>query len=254
MSEKVAKYKYDLGVNIMALPIMDHPTYELQIPSTKKKIRYRPFLVKEEKVLLLAMESGDEGNIKQAVIDLLTACIKSKIKIESLSLFDLEYIFLNIRAVSVGEVVEMKLTCSDDGETEVPYALNLTEISVFFPKGHTNKIMLTKDTGVIMKYPSFKTFVDQNFGTGEEITQDNLTTIISENIDQIFQGEDVYDSSTTTKKEFIEFVESLTNEQLLKLQKFFETSPRLEHSFTIKNPNTGVESEYVLRGLNSFFG
>ena len=114
--------------------------------------------------------------------------------------------------------------------------------------------MLTKDTGVIMKYPSFKTFVDQNFGTGEEITQDNLTTIISENIDQIFQGEDVYDSSTTTKKEFIEFVESLTNEQLLKLQKFFETSPRLEHAFTIKNPNTGVESEYVLRGLNSFFG
>ena len=237
----------------MVLPTMDHPTYELLIPSSKKKIKYRPFLVKEEKVLLLAMESGDDNNIKQAVVDLLSSCIKSKIKIESLSLFDLEYIFLNIRAVSVGEVVEMKLTCTDDETTEVPYVLNLTEVKVIFPEGHTNKIMLTEDTGVIMKYPSFSNFIDQNFGTGKEITQDNLTSIIAENIDQIFQKEDVYDSSTTTPKEFVEFVESLTNEQLIKLQEFFQTSPRLEHSFKITNPNTGVESEYVLRGLNSFF-
>ena len=237
----------------MVLPTMDHPTYELLIPSSKKKIKYRPFLVKEEKVLLLAMESGDDNNIKQAVVDLLSSCIKSKIKIENLSLFDLEYIFLNIRAVSVGEVVEMKLTCTDDETTEVPYVLNLTEVKVIFPEGHTNKIMLTEDTGVIMKYPSFSNFIDQNFGTGKEITQDNLTSIIAENIDQIFQKEDVYDSSTTTPKEFVEFVDSLTNEQLVKLQTFFETSPRLEHTFKITNPNTGVESEYVLRGLNSFF-
>lgn len=236
----------------MALPTMDLPTYELEIPSTRKKIKYRPFLVKEEKVLLMAMETEDENSIRDATLNLLKSCIQSRIKIEDLSTFDLEYIFLNIRAVSVGEIVQLMITCNDDGETQVKYNLNLTDVSVIFPEGHDNKIMLNDTTGVIMKYPSFDRFVEGNISE-KEITPDQITEIIAESIDQIFQGEDVYDSSTTSKKEFIKFVEELTNAQLEKLQKFFETSPRLEHSFKVTNPNTGVESEYTLRGLQSFF-
>ena len=253
MSEKVAKYKYDLGVNIMALPKLDLPIYELVLPSTKKKIKYRPFLVKEEKVLLIALESNDEKNIREAVVQLLKNCIQSRLKVENLSIFDLEYIFLNIRAVSVGEEVQMKITCSDDGETEVGYNLNLTDVTVNFPEGHSNKIMLTDTTGVIMKYPSFDRFVDANFA-GKGVTQENVLNIIAESIDQIFQGEEVFDQSTTSKKEFLQFVESLTNEQLIKLQEFFETAPRLEHNFRITNPKTGVESDYTISGLSNFFG
>ena len=237
----------------MALPTMDLPTYELEIPSTKKKIRYRPFLVKEEKVLLLAIESNDDKNIRDAVLGLLKACIQSRVKIENLATFDLEYIFLNIRAVSVGEIVEMNVTCQDDEETQVRYNLNLTDAQVIFPEGHSNKIMLTDTTGVIMKYPSFDRFVNGQFGDGS-VDENEVIKIIAESIDQIFQGEEVYDDSTTSKKEFIQFVESLTNAQMEKIQAFFESSPRLEHKFTVTNPNTGVESEYTLRGLNSFFG
>lgn len=237
----------------MALPTMDLPTYELEIPSTKKKIRYRPFLVKEEKVLLLAIESNDDKNIRDAVLGLLKACIQSRVKIENLATFDLEYIFLNIRAVSVGEIVEMNVTCQDDEETQVRYNLNLTEAQVIFPEGHSNKIMLTDTTGVIMKYPSFDRFVTGQFSDGS-VDENEVIKIIAESIDQIFQGEEVYDDSTTSKKEFIQFVESLTNAQMEKIQAFFESSPRLEHTFTVTNPNTGVESEYTLRGLNSFFG
>ncbi len=236
----------------MALPTMDLPTYELEIPSTKKKIKYRPFLVKEEKVLLLALESENEKNIKDAVVGLLKACIQSRVKVENLATFDLEYIFLNIRAVSVGEIVEMNVTCQDDDETQVRYNLNLTDVDVIFPEGHSNKIMLTDTTGVVMKYPSIDGFVQGQFsGINKDF---DVIDAVAASIDQIFQGEDVYDESTTTKKEFVQFVESLTNEQLEKIQVFFETSPRLEHTFKVPNPNTGVESEYTLRGLQSFFG
>ena len=236
----------------MALPTMDLPTYELEIPSNKKKIKYRPFLVKEEKVLLLALESENEKNIKDAVVGLLKACIQSRVKVENLATFDLEYIFLNIRAVSVGEIVEMNVTCQDDDETQVRYNLNLTDVNVIFPEGHTSKIMLTDTTGVVMKYPSIDGFVQGQFsGAGKDF---DVIDAVAASIDQIFQGEDVYDESTTTKKEFVQFVESLTNEQLEKIQAFFETSPRLEHTFKVPNPNTGVESEYTLRGLQSFFG
>ena len=253
MSEKSAKYKYDLGVDIMALPTMDLPTYDLEVPSSKKKIKVRPFLVKEEKVLLMALESENEENIRGAVQNLLKSCIQSRIKLENLATFDLEYIFLNIRAVSVGEIVEINVTCQDDNETTVRYNLNLTDVKVTFPKGHSNKIMLTKDTGVIMKYPSFNRFVDSQFAN-KEVTEDTVLEIIAESIDQIFQGEEVFDESTTTPKEFKEFVESLTNAQMEKLQKFFETSPKLEHKFKIKNPNTDVESDYTISGLAAFFG
>lgn len=237
----------------MALPTMDLPSYELEIPSNKKKIKIRPFLVKEEKVLLLALESDDEKNIKDAVFNLLKACIQSRIKVENLSTFDLEYIFLNIRAISVGEVVEILITCQDDEETKVKYNLNLTNINVIFPEGHTNKIMLTDTTGVIMKYPSFDDFVEGQF-SNKQYNEDSVIKIIAGSIDQIFQGDEVYDSSTTTKKEFLQFVENLTKDQLEKIQEFFESAPRLEHTFNITNPNTGVESEYNLRGLQSFFG
>ena len=237
----------------MALPTMDLPTYDLEVPSTKKKIKFRPFLVKEEKVLLMALESDNEENIRSAVQSLLKSCIQSRIKLENLATFDLEYIFLNIRAVSVGEVVEINVTCQDDNETSVRYNLNLTDVNVNFPKGHSNKIMLTKDTGVIMKYPSFDRFVDSQFAN-KEVTEDTVLEIIAESIDQIFQGEEVYDESTTSPKEFKEFVESLTNAQMEKLQKFFETSPKLEHTFKVTNPKTNVESEYTISGLASFFG
>ena len=237
----------------MALPTMDLPTYDLEVPSTKKKIKFRPFLVKEEKVLLMALESENDENIRNAVQTLLKGCITTRIKFENLATFDLEYIFLNIRAVSVGEVVEINVTCRDDEETQVRYNLNLTDVKVNFPKGHTNKIMLTKDTGVIMKYPSFNRFVDSQFAN-KEVTEETVLDIIAESIDQIFQGEEVFDESTTTPKEFKEFVESLTNNQMEKLQSFFQTSPKLEHSFKVKNPNTDVESEYTISGLASFFG
>ena len=237
----------------MALPTVDLPTHELEIPSNKKKIKFRPFLVKEEKVLLLALESENEKNIRDAVLSLLKGCISSRIKIDNLATFDLEYIFLNIRAVSVGEVVDINVTCQDDEKTQVKYQLNLTDVQVNFPEGHSNKIMLTDDLGVIMKYPSFNRFVESQFSQ-KDVNEDTVVEIIAESIDQIFQGEEVYDESTTTPKEFVQFVESLTTQQLEKLQGFFETSPRLEHKFKIKNPNTDVESDYTLSGLQSFFG
>ncbi len=235
----------------MALPTMDLPTYDLVIPSNKKKIKFRPFLVKEEKVLLMALESENEKSIRDAVFELLKACISTRIKLENLATFDLEYIFLNIRAVSVGEIVPMNITCQDDEETQVQYNLNLTAAEVIFPEGHTNKIMLSDDLGVIMKYPSFDGFIEGQFAQSKDM---DVIKIVAESIDQIFQGDEVFDESTTSKKEFLQFVESLTNQQLEKIQAFFETSPRLEHTFKITNPKTGVESEYTLRGLQSFFG
>ena len=235
----------------MALPTMDLPTYELVVPSTKKKIKFRPFLVKEEKILLMALETNDEKNIRESIYELLKSCITTRIKLENLATFDLEYIFLNIRAVSVGEIVQMNVTCQDDEKTQVMYNLNLTEAEVVFPEGHTNKIMLTDTLGVMMKYPSFDGFVESQFTEDKEF---DVIKVVAESIDQIFQGEEVFDESTTSKKEFVQFVESLTSPQLEKIQEFFETSPRLEHKFKVTNPNTGVESEYTLRGLQNFFG
>ena len=235
----------------MALPTMDLPTYDLVIPSNKKKIKFRPFLVKEEKILLMALETDNEKNIKNAVFELLKACISTRIKLENLASFDLEYIFLNIRAVSVGEIIQMNITCQDDEKTQVKYNLNITEAEVIFPKGHDSKIMLTDTLGVIMKYPSFDGFVQGQFTNNTEF---DVIKVIAESIDQIFEGEEVYDESTTSKKEFVQFVESLTNEQMTKVQAFFETSPRLQHVFKVKNPETGVESEYTISGLSNFFG
>ena len=237
----------------MALPQIVLPTYELEIPSNGKKIKYRPFVVKEEKLLLLALETEDEKQIEDAVRTLLKGCIQSRVKIEDLAIFDLEYIFLQIRAVSVGEIIEMRVTCKDDGKTTINYNLNLTEVKVTMPEDYSNKIMLSEDMGVIMKYPSWTEFIVGSV-MGADPTAETVLNIVSNCIDQIFDGEDVYDSSTTSKKEFLEFVENLTNQQFEKIQKFFDESPKLEHRFTIKNPNTGVENEFVIAGLSNFFG
>ena len=236
----------------MALPQVSLPTYELEVPSTGKTIKYRPFVVKEEKLLLLALESGDDKQIEEATKTLLKGCIQSRVKLEDLALFDLEYIFLQIRAVSVGEVVEMMLTCEDDGETQVRYNLNLTEVKVEKPEGHSNKIMLSDTMGVIMKYPSFEEFVKVSI-IGKD-TSSEVIEIMAKCIDQIFDSEDVYDSSTTSKKEFVQFIENLTNKQFEDVQEFFEGMPVLKHEIKLKNPNTGVDNTIVIQGLSNFFG
>ena len=237
----------------MALPQVVLPTYELEIPSNGKKIKYRPFVVKEEKLLLLALESEDSTQIESAVKQLLKGCIQSRIKLDDLAIFDLEYIFLQIRAVSVGEVVEMTITCQDDNTTKVQYNLNLSEVNVVKPEGHSNKIMLSDDMGVIMKYPQWNDFIVGSV-MGQSPSAEGIVEIIAECVDQIFDGEDVYDSSTTSKKEFVQFVENITNAQFEKIQEFFQSCPRLEHKFTVINPNTGEPSEFVLTGLSNFFG
>ena len=237
----------------MALPQVALPTYELKIPSTGKTVKFRPFVVKEEKLLLLALESKNQKNIEDAVKQLLKGCIQSRIKIDNLPIFDLEFIFLQIRAVSVGEIIEMNVTCKDDNETRVKYNLNLAEVQVKFPEGHSNKIELSDKMGIIMKYPSMNEFV-KNSIIGSEMNAGDILDVVANCIDQIYDGDDVYDSSTTTKKEFIEFIENLTNNQFEKLQKFFETAPSLSHTFSVTNPNTGKESEFVIEGLANFFG
>ena len=237
----------------MSLPQVVLPSYELEIPSSGKKIKYRPFVVKEEKLLLLAVESEDNKQIEDAVKQLLKGCIQSRIKLEDLAIFDLEYIFLQIRAVSVGEIVDLNITCEDDGTTKVPYKMNLTEVRVTFPEDHSNKIMLSDNMGLIMKYPQFDIFISGSI-IGEIPNTENVVEIIGGCIDQIFDGEDVYDSSTTSKKEFVQFLENLTNSQFAKIQKFFESSPKLEHTIKLTNPNTGVENAIVISGLSNFFG
>ena len=237
----------------MALPKSALPTYELVVPSTSKKIKYRPFVVKEEKLLLLALDTKDDKQIESAIKTLLKNCIQSRIKVEELTLFDLELIFLNIRAVSVGEQVELQVVCKDDNETKVSHTLDLNDVEVVYPKDHNKKIELSDDMGLIMKYPGYNQFVSGSI-IGQSPSADTITEIIAECVDQIYDKEDVYDSSTTTKKEFVEFVENLTTQQFQKIQKFFETVPRVEHRFVVKNPNTGVPSEFVITGLSNFFG
>tara|TARA_B100001142_G_scaffold248184_1_gene247996 strand:+ start:3964 stop:4674 length:711 start_codon:yes stop_codon:yes gene_type:complete len=236
----------------MALPKVALPTYELEIPSNGKKIKYRPFVVKEEKLLLLALESGDDKQIEDATRTLLKNCITTRVKLEDLAIFDLEYIFLQIRAVSVGEVVEMLLTCEDDGETQVKYNLNLTDVQVIKSEDHSSKIMLSDSMGLIMKYPSFEEFVKVSIIAKD--TSEQVIEIMGKCVDQIFDGEDVYDSSTTSKKEFVEFIEGLTNKQFEKVQEFFSEMPVLKHEIKLKNPNTGVENSVVIQGLSNFFG
>ena len=236
----------------MALPKLGYPTYELELPSTGKTIKYRPFLVKEEKVLLLALDSKDEKQVINAVKDLIKNCVTTRIKVDTLPSFDLEYLFLKIRGASIGENIILTVTCLDDNETQVEANINIDEVEVFKPEGHDKKIMFDDKTGIVMKYPSMKEFVEREF-LQKEMKTEEVYDYIADSIDQIFDDEEVYDSSTTTKKEFRSFVDSLTTKQFEKIQKFYETSPKLSHTFKVVNPKTGKESSYTIEGLQSFF-
>ena len=236
----------------MALPKIGYPTYELELPSTGKSIKYRPFLVKEEKVLLLALESKDEKQVIGAVKDLIKNCVITRLKVDTLPSFDLEYLFLKIRGASIGENIILTVTCLDDNETQVEANINIDDVEVFKPEGHDKKIMFDDKTGVVMRYPSMKEFVEREF-LQKEMKTEEVYGFIADSIDQIFDDEEVYDSSTTTKKEFRTFVESLTTKQFEKIQKFYESSPKLSHTFKVTNPNTGKEYSYTIEGLQSFF-
>ena len=237
----------------MPLPKISTPTYELVLPSSGKKIKYRPFLVREEKVLIIAMESADEKQIATAVKDVIKDCIVSRgVKVDDLATFDIEYLFLNIRGKSVGEDVEVLVTCPDDGETQVPTVINLDDIKVQMGKDHSKDIALDADLTLRMKYPSMTEFVKNNF-SGEEITVEGTFDLISSCIEQVFNEEESWSASDCTKKEMTEFLEQLSSKQFKEIEKFFETMPKLSHTVKVKNPNTGVDNEILLEGLNAFF-
>ena len=236
----------------MALPKLNTPTYELEVPSTDEKLKYRPFLVKEEKILMLAMESKENAQIIQAVKDIVSTCTFEKLDVSSLPMFDIEYIFLNIRAKSVGEVSKIKLLCPDDKKTYTTVEVNLTEVEVQVDDKHTNKIELTDDMGVIMTYPTIDTFAEIGI---EDINASNMLDVVASSILQIYEqkGEKVYNSKDQTKKELTEFVESMNSGQFKKVQNFFETMPKLKHTVKVTNPNTKKTSDVTLTGLNDFF-
>ena len=237
----------------MALPKLTTPTYELEIPSTDEKIKYRPFLVKEEKILMMAMESKSSADITQAVKDIVMECTFNKVNISNMPMFDVEYIFLSIRSKSVGEVSKLKLLCPDDGKTYADVELDLNEVKVQVGDDHTNKIELTDDMGLIMKYPTIDSFSETGI---RDINPSNMLDVISTCILQIYEkkGEKTYDPKDQTKKELTEFIEQLNTKQFKQVQKFFETMPKLKHDITIKNPKTKKESKITLTGLNDFFG
>ena len=237
----------------MALPKLNTPTYELEVPSTDEKIKYRPFLVKEEKILLMAMESGKNEDIVSAVRDIVTACTFNKVNLGNSPMFDVEYIFLNIRAKSVGEVSKLKLLCPDDKKTYAETEINLAEVQVQVGDGHTNKIELTDEMGMIMTYPTIDSFMEMGVQT---INASNMLDVIGACVLQIYEknGEKVYHAKDQTKKELTEFIEQLNTQQFKKLQKFFDTMPKLKHEIKVKNPKTKKESKITLTGLNDFFG
>lgn len=237
----------------MPLPKLEVPTYQCELPSTGQTIKYRPFLVKEEKVLLVAMESEDEQQIQQAIVDLLKGCIVSRLKVEKLAMFDLEYLFLMIRSKSVGEELELKVTCTDDNETQVDVAIDLNEIKVVKPDGHSDSVYINDDITVKMKYPSLDQFIKNNFAQQEQ-SPDQVFELIADCIDQIIDGEDVYEAANSSRKELVGFLESLTSKQFESVQEFFSNMPKLTHTFSVINPNTKAECEYTLEGLASFFG
>ena len=239
----------------MPLPKIATPTYELVLPSTGKKIKYRPFLVKEEKVLVLALESGDVTQITNAIKAILKDCISTRIKIDTLPTFDIEYLFLNIRAKSVGEALDLVVTCPDDNETTVPVKVFIDEIEVLQDEDHTTDISLDGNLILRMKYPSLEQFIENNFEFGDsQVSQlEQSFDVIASCIDIVFDKEDSWAASDCTKKELLEWLEGLNSSQFKEVERFFETMPKLSHTIKVTNPNTKVESEVVLEGLSSFF-
>ena len=238
----------------MPLPKISTPSYELVIPSTKKKIKYRPFLVKEEKILIMAMESQDSKQIANAIKDVLSACILTRgTKVNDLSTFDIEYLFLNIRGKSVGEEVEVMVTCPDDGETQVPTTINLDEIMVQINKDHSPDIKLDDEYTLRMKYPSMDEFIKTNFNVDGSVNVDDTFKLIASCVDQVYSEDESWAGADCTKKELSDFVESLNSKQFKDIEKFFDTMPKLSHTVKVTNPKTKKENEIVLEGLQSFF-
>lgn len=239
----------------MPLPKISTPTYELEIPSNGKKIRYRPFLVREEKILIMALESEDMKQISDAIVQILSECIITKgVKISELATFDIEYIFLNVRAKSVGEKIEVNVTCPDDGETQVSMEIDIDEIKVQKDPEHSDIIKIDDSLSMKLKYPALDQFVENNFEFNEEETEvDKSLQMIIACIEQVYNQEESWSASDCTKKELQEFVEQMNTKQFKEIEKFFTTMPKLSHTIKVKNPKTKVENDIVLEGLASFF-
>lgn len=238
----------------MPLPKIATPTYELELPSTGQTIQYRPFLVKEEKLLVIALESEDTKQITTAIKSVIKNCILTKnIKVENLPTFDIEYLFLNIRGKSVGEEIEVNIICPDDEITQVPVKINLDDIKVQKNEDHTNRIKVDSHIMMEMKYPSLDQFIKNNFDFNDKNAMEQSFELIGSCIDKIYTEDEVWSSADVSKKELIEFLESMNSSQFKDIEKFFETMPKLSHKISVKNPKTEVESEVVLEGLASFF-
>ena len=238
----------------MPLPKIVTPTYELELPSTEEKIQYRPFLVKEEKLLVIALESEDTKQITTAIKTVIKNCIVTKnIKVEDLPTFDIEFLFLNIRGKSVGEELEVNIICPDDGETQVAVKINLDSIKVQKNEEHTKRIKIDGNIMMEMKYPSLDQFIKTNFDFNEKNAMEQSFELIGSCIDKIFTEDEAWSTSDVTKKELVDFLESMNSSQFKDIEKFFETMPKLSHKIEVKNPKTEVENEVVLEGLASFF-
>jgi len=236
----------------MPLPTIVTPSYELNLPSSGKKIKYRPFLVKEEKILILAIESGSIKDISRAIKDVLKNCILTKgVKIDELPTFDIEYLFLNIRSRSIGESIDLVITCPDDNETKVNKQIYIDEIEVKTNEDHNPDIKLDDTYTMKLKYPSLDQFIDENFNFDEG--KDNSFDIISSCIDMVYSDEEAWEAKDCTKKELLEFVERLNSSQFKEVEKFFDTMPKISHDIEVENPNTKVKSTVKLEGLASFF-
>lgn len=239
----------------MPLPKIATPLYELELPSTKQTIKYRPFLVKEEKLLVLALESEDTKQITTAIKTVIKNCISTKgVKVEELPTFDIEYLFLNIRGKSVGEEVEVSIIAPDDGKTTIPIKIDLDEIKVVENEDHEKQIRLDDNLMMEMKYPSLDQFIKNNFDFNEESNIDRSFELIATCIDKIYSEEEVWSTADVSKKEVIEFLEQMNSIQFKQIEKFFETMPKLSHTVEVTNPVTKVKSTVVLEGLSSFFG
>ncbi len=238
----------------MPLPKIATPTYELELPSTGETIKYRPFLVKEEKLLVIALESEDTKQITTAIKSVIKSCVLTKgIKVEQLPTFDIEFLFLNIRGKSVGEELEVNVICPDDGETQVPVTINLDDIQVQKNEEHNKQVKLDDNLMMEMKYPSLEQFIKSNFDFSEGNQMDQSFQLIGTCIDKIYSEEEVWAAADCTKKEVNDFLDSMNSSQFKGIEKFFETMPKLSHTVTVKNPETKVESEVVIEGLASFF-
>ena len=239
----------------MVLPKISVPTYELELPSTGQTIKYRPFLVKEEKLLVIALESEDTKQITNAIKTVIKNCVETKgVKVEILPTFDIEYLFLNIRAKSVGEEIDINVICPDDEETSVPVKIDVDEIKVQKNPNHTNKIKLDDSLMMEMKYPSLDQFIKNNFDISNNNAMEQSFELVASCVDKIYNEDEVWDASDVTKKELMEFLDQMNTTQFKEIETFFETMPKLSHKIKVKNPNTGFENEVVLEGLTSFFG